>query len=281
MAESSVQEVSSEDTNADGSEKPPISGRVGKMSDRAIQRVTGGNAFLRGRLYARRNAIENLTVQDDTVSGEIRVRSADEPYKTSVKLTDDGQLSSACTCPGWRGPDAHCKHVAAILVALRDKERPPKPKETEEAEGVQAEPAQPKKKKKAAEKSEPVHVAGTVSVGGTRRRNRRRRGRADTVIDRLAGAEAQEPKSRGPIDAWLPPEALPKPCEFEYRVAVRPTSVNITPVVAGTRNAAPIEAALAAFNMVDANDRPLFRLLSRHATRGQPATAELRGEDAA
>src|SRR5690606_21825148 len=112
--------------------------RVGKMSDRAIQRVTGGNAFLRGRLYARRNAIENLTTVDDTVSGEIRVRSAEEPYKTSVKLTEDGQLTSACSCPGWRGPDGHCKHVAAILVALRDRERPPKPKEALEAEAAAA-----------------------------------------------------------------------------------------------------------------------------------------------
>lgn len=290
MAETSVHEVSPEDTNADESEKPPISQRVGKMSDRAIQRVTGGNAFLRGRLYARRNAIENLTTVDDTVSGEIRVRSAEEPYKTSVKLTEDGQLTSACSCPGWRGPDGHCKHVAAILVALRDRERPPKPKEALEAEAAAAqgngaaEPAASKKaaKKKAQpEKSEPIHVAGTVSVGGTRRRNRRRRGRADAVIERLTGTDLQEPKSRGPIDAWLPPDALPKPCDFEYRVAVRPTSVNITPVIAGTRNAAPIEAALAAFNMVDSDDRPLFRLLARHATRGQPATAELRGEDAA
>src|SRR5690606_27233524 len=99
MADSSVQEVSPGDTNADDSDKPPISIRVGKMSDRAIQRVTGGNAFLRGRLYARRNAIESLTADGDTVSGEIRVRSAEEPYKTSVKLTDDGQLTSTCSCP--------------------------------------------------------------------------------------------------------------------------------------------------------------------------------------
>src|SRR5690625_4073121 len=33
--------------------------------------------------------------------------------------------------------------------------------------------------------------------------------------------------------------------------------------------------------MVDADDRSLFRHLARNASRGQPATAELRGEDAA
>jgi len=29
---------------------------VGRFSDRAIQRLVGGNAFLRGRIYARRSA---------------------------------------------------------------------------------------------------------------------------------------------------------------------------------------------------------------------------------
>src|SRR5690606_2797549 len=106
-----------------------------------------------------------------------------------------------------------------------------------------------------------------------------RRGR-ELALERIAG-EPIEAVSRGPVDAWLPPDALSKPCEFEYRINIRPSSVTVTPVVAGTRNAAPIEAALAAFNMVDADDRSLFRHLARNASRGQPATAELRGEDAA
>ncbi len=246
------------------------------MSDRAIQRVTGGNAFLRGRLYARRKAVENLDEQEHQVSGEISVRTADEPYRTTVKYDEEADgWESSCTCPGWRGPTAHCKHVAAVMVALRDEVRPPRPK------GQQQQ--QSKKKKK---KTEPVHVPGTVSVGGKRRRSRRRRrgGGADPgALEVLSPRElqAQRGEARGPLDAWLPAEALAKPLDFEYRMTVRPASITVTPVLAGSRSAVPINDALSAFNMVSIDERPLFRALARNANRGQATTAELRGEDAA
>ena len=245
------------------------------MSDRAIQRVTGGNAFLRGRLYARRKAVENLKEREHEVSGNISVRTADEPYKTSVKHIEDGDSwESSCTCPGWRGPTGHCKHVAAVMVALRDEVRPPRPK------GQQQQ--QSKKKKK----TEPVHVPGTVSAGGKRRRPRRRRrggagegGALEVMSPRELQAKRGE--ARGPLDAWLPAEALDKPLDFEYRMTVRPASITVTPVLAGSRSAVPINDALGSFNMVSIDERPLFRALARNANRGQATTAELRGEDAA
>ncbi len=243
------------------------------MSDRAIQRVTGGNAFLRGRLYARRKAVENLDEQEHEVSGEISVRTADEPYRTSVKYDEAGDSwESSCTCPGWRGPTGHCKHVAAVMVALRDEVRPPRAKQPQQQ--------QSKKKKK----TEPVHVPGTVSVGGKRRRSRRRRRSGDAgALEVLSPRElqARRGEARGPLDAWLPSEALPKPLDFEYRMTVRPASITVTPVLAGSRSAVPINDALGAFNMVSIDERPLFRTLARNTNRGQATTAELRGEDAA
>ena len=245
------------------------------MSDRAIQRVTGGNAFLRGRLYARRKAVENLNEEEHSASGEISVRTADEPYRTKVTYLDEGDSwESSCTCPGWRGPTGHCKHVAAVMVALRDEVRPPR------AKG----PAQQNKKKK---KTEPVHVPGTVSVGGKRRRSRRRRrgsgGGDGGALEVLSPRElqAQRGEARGPMDAWLPAEAMDKPLEFEYRMTVRPASITVTPVLAGSRSTVPINDALGAFNMVSIDERPLFRALARNVNRGQATTAELRGEDAA
>ena len=108
-----------------------IAQHVAKLSDRAIQRITGGNAFLRGRLYARRNAVVDLTANGTTASAKILVR-ADQPYETQLGLTSEGQIISHCSCPAWRGPTGHCKHVAAVLVALRDRERPPRPKGAED-----------------------------------------------------------------------------------------------------------------------------------------------------
>ncbi len=211
--------------------------------------------------------------------GKILVRSADEPYRTEVQLTEEGKFVSECSCPGWRGPTGHCKHVAAVLVALRDWERPPRPKT----------PPQERQQKPA-----PVHVPQTVSVGGKRRRSRRRRrgagGSAEAVnapaIEVLSArdlgiASPVSPESRGVLDQWLPHDALPKPHEFEYRMVVRSASLTVTPVLAGSRSAVPINDAIASYNMVSTADRPLLRTLARHTTRGQPAAAEMRGEDAA
>ena len=284
MAETALQETVEEEAapSAPVEEAPTwrepttsVAKKLASMSDRAIQRVTGGNAFLRGRLYARRKAVEGLEEEEHSASGAISVRTADEPYRTKVTYSEDGDTwESSCTCPGWRGPTGHCKHVAAVMVALRDEVRPPR------AKGPQQQ--QTKKKKKA----EPVHVPGTVSVGGKRRRSRRRRrgaGGEGGALDVLSPRElqAQRGEARGPMDAWLPAEALPKPLEFEYRMTVRPASITVTPVLAGTRSAVPINEALGAFNMVSIDERPLFRALARNMNRGQPTTAELRGEDAA
>jgi superfamily II DNA or RNA helicase len=283
MAETALQESVEEAAPEAPAEEAPtwrepatsVAKKLASMSDRAIQRVTGGNAFLRGRLYARRKAVENLNEEEHSASGEISVRTADEPYRTKVTYDEEGDSwESSCTCPGWRGPTGHCKHVAAVMVALRDEVRPPRAK---------GPPQQSKKKKK----TEPVHVPGTVSVGGKRRRSRRRRrgagGGDGGALEVLSPRElqAQRGEARGPMDAWLPAEAMDKPLEFEYRMTVRPASITVTPVLAGSRSAVPINDALGAFNMISIDERPLFRALARNVNRGQATTAELRGEDAA
>ena len=277
--EATAPETPTEDHGSDAATssepKPPASEFASKLSDRAIQRITGGNAFLRGRIYARRNAVEDLRVDGDNASAAIHVRNAEEPYRPQFRLDEEGKVISACTCPGWRGPSNHCKHVAALLVALRDRERPPRPRPDGQA-----------RKDKDKKGAVPVHVPQTVSVGGKRRRSRRRRrgatgdGQAIDVLSarELTGGQAQD---RGQLDTWLPSEVLPKPYDFEYRLAVRSASIAVTPVLAGSRTAVPITEALGAFNMVSAEERPLFRALGRHTARGKPATAELRGEDAA
>ena len=78
-------------------ELPFVAQRVSKMSDRAIQRVTGGNAFLRGRLYARRKSVEDLVTDGATVTGELNVRSSDEPYTTSATVS--AMPNKARSCP--------------------------------------------------------------------------------------------------------------------------------------------------------------------------------------
>src|SRR6476659_1765789 len=122
MAESQAIEPTPEATN--------IAQYVGRFSDRAIQRLVGGNAFLRGRIYARRNAVSDLRAEGLQASCNVLIKS-DEPIAVSADLVGS-ELRSQCRCQAWRGPTGHCKHVAALLVALRDRERPPRLKPPEQ-----------------------------------------------------------------------------------------------------------------------------------------------------
>ena len=303
MAESQAIETTPEATN--------IAQYVGRFSDRAIQRLVGGNAFLRGRIYARRNAVSNLHAEGMQASCDVLIKS-DEPITVSAELAGN-ELRSQCTCQAWRGPTGHCKHVAALLVALRDRERPPRPKPPEQSAQARQEPqptnghgnGQGGPSVAYTSHAQPQHAPPAPGTGKRRRSRRRRHGAAaglnleaqvvtpalvptngasmEVLSARELGlARRGAPAGRGGLlDAWLPPGELPKPCEFEYRLTVRAASITVTAVLAGTRSAVPVADALSAFNTVPASDRALFRALARHAPRGTPATAELRGEDAA
>jgi superfamily II DNA or RNA helicase len=285
-----------------------IAQHVAKFSDRAIQRVVGGNAFLRGRQYARRGDVWDLTTEGSHARARIQVKQ--DTYEPRLTLHDDQTFTSSCTCAGFRGPTQHCKHVAALLVALRDRERPPRPKPPapEQGDGPAVERrVSPSPTLHARTTTEiPPGTSHTVSVGGKRRRSRRRRGRGGDTngVAHVEVLSAREPgilgvppslgvgvgvgagssvlEARGAIDAWLPgPDEQTRPFDVEFRMQVRAASIAITPVIAGTRTGIPISDALAAFHAISPQLRPVMRALARHTTRNAPATAELRGEDAA
>ncbi len=119
----------------------PVIQAVARLSDRALARLVGANAYLRGRVYARQSCVHALAVAGSEASGRVHGRASD-PYDVKVNLSDEGGLTSNCTCPAWRGADRHCKHVAALLVALRDKVRPPRSQQAG-GDAVEGEPGAP------------------------------------------------------------------------------------------------------------------------------------------
>lgn len=273
------EEVETEPADAPAHRPDPsrIAQHVGRLSDRAIQRIVGGNAFLRGRQYARRGDVREVSTVESEATGKLQVKA--DLYEPKIVLLDDGSIRSSCTCPGFRGPTGHCKHVAALLVALRDRERPPRPRAPEgipSVAPVDGKAAAPSAMRAA---NEMTGIGSqTVSVGGKRRRaRRRRRGELDFAV----GPSFSATESR-PLEAWLPtPEEERRPPDVEFRMQVRPASISVTPVVAGTRQGVPILEALSSFAGVPLALRGVFRLLARHTGRGAPTTAEVRGEDAA
>lgn len=301
------QPTQSRGQNGQQQQLPParsITEHVGRLSDRAIQRIVGANAFLRGRVFARRGAVAELSATGFDAIGKIAVRSQDEPFVVELQLSE-GALLSSCSCQR-RGPSSHCKHVAAILVALRDRERPPRQKQengqAQQGSGPSVHaPSMHAPSMHApslhgasnsgyaiAPEALPPLPAQTVSAGGKRRRSRRRRrgepAQAAAPMEVLSAfpteARTGSHEARGALDAWLAPDDQLRPYDFEFRLVVRAASISVTAVLAGTRSAVPLTDALASFNGVPTSVRPLLRVLARAATRSAPATAEVRGEDA-
>jgi uncharacterized Zn finger protein len=100
---------------------PPITDALSTLSDRGLRRLLGARTFLRGLEYFRRRVVEDIDVMEMSASGVVRA-SDSEPYPVKVELTPDG-IKSYCNCPTFSKGGQHCKHVAALLITLRDQAR--------------------------------------------------------------------------------------------------------------------------------------------------------------
>jgi hypothetical protein len=141
---------------------PPISDALSTLSDRGLRRLLGARTFLRGLEYFRRRVVEDITINEMTASGTVRA-SDSEPYPVAVELTPDG-IKSQCNCPAYAKGGQHCKHVAALLISVRDQARGTQPRRDP--------PPMP------ALLPQTAHAGGGGEVLSKRVRRRDRRGRA-------------------------------------------------------------------------------------------------------
>ena len=86
----------------------------------------GARAFLRGYDYVRRQAVTDIVMEELSATGHVRGTDP-EPYKVKLQVTPAG-FTSECSCPAFPKINGHCKHVAALLIALRDQVRPKQPR---------------------------------------------------------------------------------------------------------------------------------------------------------
>ena len=91
------------------------------LSDRGLRRLLGARTFLRGLDYEKRKVVEEVSVNDSSAQG--RVKGSDpDPYEVAIRLGGEG-ITSSCTCPAFQKTNQHCKHVAALLITVRNKAR--------------------------------------------------------------------------------------------------------------------------------------------------------------
>jgi superfamily II DNA or RNA helicase len=261
----------------------PFTEALSQLNDRALRRLLGARAFLRGYDYVRRQAVSDVQMEDLSARGAVRGTDP-EPYAVKLQVTPSG-FTSECSCPAFPKINGHCKHVAALLIALRDQVRPKQPR-----------PDPPVHQNGASAVS---HPSGNVELdmmgggGGSRRARRRAR---ELAAQRAGGPPGPggggggrpgftvEGSSRGAtgVDAWIADPMPPAPRTIEYRMQVRASVLTVSLLDPEARTPLSATGLLAFQAQRPTADREALRLLARHEADGQRRVGvEIRGEDAA
>jgi superfamily II DNA or RNA helicase len=224
----------------------------------------------------RRHAVDKIVVEDAGARGQVRGTDV-EPYQVTLQLSPTG-FTSSCTCPAFASSNGgHCKHVAALLIALRDQARSTQPRPVA-----------------AAPQSNGVHYSvhgGTVHVAGLDgegRRSKRARARALKAAHHAALSVRSVSSNGTGVDAWLPEPMPPAPKQIEYRLQVKPVGhgvsasvLTITLLDPDARSLLLPSALLASQDQHPTADRDAIRLLARFENQGPRRVGiDVRGEDA-
>jgi superfamily II DNA or RNA helicase len=259
---------------------PPISDALSTLSDRGLRRLLGARTFLRGLEYFRRRVVEDITINEMTASGTVRA-SDSEPYPVMVELTPDG-IKSQCSCPAYAKGGQHCKHVAALLISVRD----------------QARGAQPRRDPPPVPNVLPqtAHAGGGDLLKRVRRRDRRGRvtppssggstvgvashGPPGSPVTLAAAPQFDATSRQTGIGAWLPPDGMTGARRVEFRLHVRQGALTVTVLDAEARVPVLPSAALAWQALYPTPDRDALRVLARFES-GNPRhpAVDVRGED--
>lgn len=261
----------------------PATLAIARMSERSISRTVGMNAYQKGRGYARRGNVVDSSIDAWSAAGRVHGR-ATEPYDVRLEVNESGNFTSSCTCPAWRGPERHCKHVAALLVSLRDRMRPLREAALHAAQASREEERVVPKKPRGRSRShrdEPSPPREVVVVDRSGPRVVSAGASSLTSVQGSASGSVAPIELRAGWQVWLPATDARRAPDFEYRVQLRSMAIAVTAHNAETRLPVPPDAAIEALGAHPSVHRPILRAMSRTVRGGRATAVELRGEDAA
>lgn len=262
-----------------------LSDALSTLSDRGLRRLLGARTFLRGLDYEKRKVVEDVSVNESSAQG--RVKGSDpDPYEVAIRLGGEG-ITSSCTCPAFQKTNQHCKHVAALLITVRNKARSALPRREAPAQAAPAQHAPAPVQQNGS--SNGAASAAAAADKGNRRRDRRRRQQqtpqapaptshytqhvVPTTTDMSARATG--------IGAWLAPDGTQRALHLEFRVHVRQGGLTVTVLDIDSRTPLLPSVALNWQGVSPTPDRNALRVLARFES-GNPRhpAVDIRGEDA-
>jgi superfamily II DNA or RNA helicase len=257
------------------------------LSDRGLRRLLGARTFLRGLDYEKRKVVENVAVDTTLASG--RVKGSDpDPYEVTIRLGGEG-ITSTCTCPAFQKTNQHCKHVAALLITVRNQARAKLPRRDPQQPSNPSpnvgQTHQPQQHATPAQPAQSPH-AQQSNDKNNRRRDRRRRGPPTPVAPSQHGisiAPSADVSARTTgIGAWLPPPGPARSLDLEFRIHVRTGALTVTVLDTDARQPLLPSVALGWQALHPTADREALRVLARFES-GNPRhpAVDIRGEDAA
>lgn len=246
-----------------------ISDALSTLSDRGLRRLLGARTFLRGLDYEKRKVVEQVVVDDTNASCTVRGSDA-QPYDVCIRLGGEG-ITSSCSCPAFAKTGQHCKHVAALLINVRNKSRTKAPRQ-------QQPPAPPPPAPTSAQLRQEQSKA-------SRRRERRRRNQNQQVVvpPGLRPPPSIDATARPTgIGAWMAPAGAVRHLDLEFRVHVRAGGLTVTVLDTDARMPLLPSVALNWQALAPTEDRQALRVLVRHES-GNPRhpAVDVRGEDVA
>lgn len=224
-------------------------------------------------------------MEDLAAHGHVR-GTEPEPYAVKLQVTPAG-FTSECSCPAFGKINGHCKHVAALLISLRDQVRPKQPRQEQAAAGANGANG-------SGHERTVLHAGSASSLpdlegGGNSRRARRRarklaaqRATPGAAAGSRLGFSVGDRPNGGGIDAWLPEPMPPAPKTVEYRMQVHKGGLTVSLLDPDTRSALSPGHLLQFQAQKPTADREALRVLARLESEGGPRRGgiDVRGEDA-
>lgn len=92
------------------------------MNETKIKKLCGVTAFKKGKAYFQADKVKLHSFPKDSSVIDASVKAGDD-FDVMVKASPGGKIVATCTCPQVSFVQTYCQHIAAVLLAIEEKQQ--------------------------------------------------------------------------------------------------------------------------------------------------------------